>query len=61
MWEKGEKREREWKMEKRGKEGEKGGNGERVQKKGQKKGGGKDDRRGKEEGDVSEKPVIYQE
>ena len=34
MWEKGEKREREWKMETRGKEGEKGGNGERVQKKG---------------------------
>ena len=33
--------------------------GRGCRKRARKKGGGKDDRRGKEEGDVSEKPVIY--
>ena len=47
--ENGNKGERGWK---RGKWGE-------GAEKGLEKRGGKDDRRGKEEGDVSEKPVIY--
>ena len=52
MWEKGDKREREWKMEKRGKWGEGAEKGLEKRRK-------KDDRRGKVEGYVSEKLVIY--
>ena len=46
MWEKGDKREREWKMEKRGKWGEGAEKGLEKRRK-------KDDRRGKVEGKTS--------